>query len=158
RTFSEGHRSNTPAGEELVAHQVLYDRIDLVVFDDSAPQQVPDVRCERVDLALVSIESKREKFPIGDPKIAVEALLQERRLFLESRRERFVVPNLARETRTANLCIIHISLDLARRAGKGSQRSIRKRDRVPRIFPALVFETGFFVAPFVFDVSIAVAI
>ena len=53
---------------------------------DAAPQQVADVRGQRVDLALLAVERQREEAALGDPEVVVEAPLELRGLALELRR------------------------------------------------------------------------
>ena len=46
---ARGHRPHAPPRPELVAHQLVDDRIGALGRDDAAPEEVADVRCQRVD-------------------------------------------------------------------------------------------------------------
>src|SRR6266496_168799 len=76
------HRAYAPPGIELRTHQVTYDSLRLVLIDDAAPEQVSDVRGERINLAPVAIKSKREKRTVFEPEVLVEPALQFGRLAL----------------------------------------------------------------------------
>ena len=65
------HRAHAPAGEELRSpSRCRATRRGLVVVDDAAPEQVPDVRGERVDLPLLAVEREREELALRDPEVA----------------------------------------------------------------------------------------
>src|SRR5262249_48058328 len=102
-TFALRERSYAPAGEESGSHKLARDRFRLRLVDDPAPEEVADVRRERVDLAPVLIECKREVVAVLDPEVAVEAPFQVGGLLLESIRELRVLPDMPRQARAAHL-------------------------------------------------------
>ena len=55
-----------------------------IVVDDAAPEQVADVRRERVDRPLVAVEGKGVITTILKPEVVVERLLDLVRLVLEA--------------------------------------------------------------------------
>src|SRR5438132_13950411 len=133
-------------------------RVGLVVVDDSTPEEVADVRRQRIDLPLVAVERQREELTLRQPEVGVEPLLQHCRFVPEARRELGIVPNVAREARTAALRVVDVALDLARRNRAGRERPVGEQDRVPRVLPALVLEARLGVPPLVLDVAVSVAV
>src|SRR5262250_1589101 len=105
-----------------------------------------DVRRERIDLLLVSVEREGEEPALGDPEVLVEAALQVRGLLLETRREIGILPDLARQAGAAHLGVVDVALDLAAGARKRRERAVVEADRVPGILPALVLEASLLVA------------
>src|SRR5262245_30962526 len=80
-----GHCSNAPARPEVRAHEPVDDRVDLRRRDDPAPEQVPDVRAERVDLLLLAVEREHVEAAAGlVPERLVEARAQLPRLPVEA--------------------------------------------------------------------------
>src|SRR5262249_13654510 len=71
-----GHRPPAPAGEEPFAHQMPHASGNLVVVDNSAPEEVSDVRRQRIDPALFSVESECKILAIWKPEIAIEPFLE----------------------------------------------------------------------------------
>ena len=59
------HSAHTPAGEERVAHQVTGAGRSLVSIHDAAPEEVPNVRRERVHLAPLSVDRQGKEFPVA---------------------------------------------------------------------------------------------
>jgi len=55
---------------------VAYNSFRLVLLDDATPEQVPDVRGQRINLAPVAIDGEREKLTICKPEVLVELALQ----------------------------------------------------------------------------------
>ena len=53
------HRPHAPARPELLAHEAVDDRVDAMLGDDPAPQEMADVRRERVDPVLLAVERER---------------------------------------------------------------------------------------------------
>ena len=72
--------------------------------------------------------------------------------------ERGVLPDLAREPGAAQLGVVRVALELARRAREAGQAAVAVRDRVPRVLPALVLEPGLLVAALVRDVAVALEV
>src|SRR4029079_15312542 len=104
-----------------------------------------------------AVERQREKASLRDPEVFVETPFQSGRLFLEAIRPIGIVPDLAGQARRSTLRVVDVALDLAGGARQRGQRAVGEGDRIPRILPALVFEPRF-LAPFVLDVPVAVAI
>src|SRR3954454_9528336 len=72
-----GHRPDAPAGPQLLPHQPVDDGVDAFRRDDATPQQVADVRAQRVDLLLLTVERERVvAAAIVDPERLVEAPAQ----------------------------------------------------------------------------------
>ena len=71
---------------------------------------------QRVDLIAVLVECEREVLVVGNPEIAVEASLQVGGLLLEGVGERGVLPDRAGQAGGANLGVVRVTLELARRA------------------------------------------
>src|SRR5262249_61106410 len=69
-----------------------------------------------------------------------------------------IVPEFAGESRTTTLRVIDVSLDLAGCDRRGCQRSVGKGDGVPRVFPTLILDSGFFVPTLVLNIAITVAV
>src|SRR4029453_11030640 len=152
--FALREGAHTPAGEETWAEEMARDRLRLRLFDDAAPKQVADVRAERVDLLAVAVQRQSEVLALGDPEISVEAALELSSLLLELRRELWVLPDLARKPRGADLGVVCVPLELARRPREARQTVVPVRDRIPRVFPALVLEARLLVAALVRDVAV----
>ena len=110
------HRADPPARPELVAHQPARDRVDPLGRDDPAPEQVADVRAERVDAPLLAVERERVvAAAVLDPERLVEAAPQLGRLRLEPGGERIVAPDGARELGDPQLRVVDVALHLGRR-------------------------------------------
>src|SRR5262249_14390226 len=65
--FALGEGADAPPREEPRAEQVARDRLRLRLVDDAAPEQMADVRAQRIDLLPVGIEREREVFVLADP-------------------------------------------------------------------------------------------
>src|SRR5260221_11850771 len=91
----------------------------LVLVGDAAPQQVADVRGERIHLPLVPVESEGKELAVRDPEVAVERDLQVCGPPVLLRRPGGVIPKRAREARPAQVCKLEVALDLA-----GSARTL----------------------------------
>ena len=154
-----GQRADAPAGEEPRAHAGGARRaLRLRLVDDPAPEQVPVVRGERVDLAAVGVEREREVLAVLDPEVAVEAPLEVGGLASRARR-RTPRPSRSRgEARAADLGVVGVALELARRAREARQSAVAVGDRVPGVLPALVLEAGLLVAALVGDVAVALQV
>src|SRR5262249_28489328 len=151
-------RPYAPAREEPRPQQVARDRPRLRLVDDPAPEQVADVRRERVDMVALRVERQREVLAVVDPEVAVEAALQRGRLALEPLGERLVVPDQPGEARAANLRVVGVALQLARRAREAGQPAVPVGDRVPGVLPALVLEPRLLVPALVPDVAVALQV
>ena len=87
------HRPDPPPRPEVVLHQPARDRLHPLRRNDPAPEQVADVRADRVDGLLVAVERERvEATALLDPVRRVEALLELRRIRLEPVGELLVAP------------------------------------------------------------------
>ena len=133
-------------------------RLGLVLVDDAAPQQVADVRSERVDLGAVGVEGEREVLAVFDPEVAVEAALQVGGLLFEPLGVGRVLPDLARQAGAAHLGVVGVALQLAGRPREPRQAAVAVGDRIPGVLPALVLEAGLLVAPLVGDVAVALQV
>src|SRR5260370_5652610 len=65
--FALRERAHAPSGEQPRAKQMPRERAGLRLIDDSAPQEVPIVRSERVHLAAVGIKCDGEILAVFDP-------------------------------------------------------------------------------------------
>ena len=155
--LAHGHRANAPAGEKPVAHQQLDAARGLVLVCDAAPEQVADVRRDGVDDPPVAVDGERVASSILHPVVAVELRLERGRRLLEPLGEPGIVPDLPRQSRTADLRVVHIPLDLARRPRQLRVGAVREQDGVPGVLPALVFQPGFHVT-LIIDVAVTVAV
>src|SRR4029077_12576880 len=92
------HRAHGPAAPKLPAHTLIDDRITALPGHDPAPEQVADVRAERVDLPLLPVEREHvvAAARVGPEAFGAGSLLL-LRLALEPLRERPVAPDLARQ-------------------------------------------------------------
>src|SRR5260221_6272630 len=132
--------------------------LGLVLVGDAAPQQVADVRGERIHLPLVPVESEGEELAVRYPEVAVEAAMQLCGLPLQLRRQGGVIPKRAREARTAQLGVVDIALDLAGGARQLGVGAIGEEDGVPGVLPALVLQPRLGVAAAILAIPIAVPI
>jgi hypothetical protein len=81
-TLAFRHGAHAPTRVQSGTHQVTHNSIRLVPIDDATPEQVPDVRGQRINFAPVAIDGKREESTIFEPEVLVEPLLQYGRLLL----------------------------------------------------------------------------
>src|SRR5262249_24599831 len=133
-------------------------RRGLVVVDDSAPEEMTDIRGQRIDLSFFSVKCQGKELFFRDPEVLVEFTFELGGFFLQSLGSLRIVPEFPGEAGTATLRVIDIALDFAGRDRLGSQRSIRKRNGVPRVFPTLILESGLFVPALVLYVAVTVPI
>ncbi len=75
-TLSFRHGAYAPTGIKFRAHQVTYKSLRLVLIDDATPEQVPNVRGQRINLAPITIDGKCEELSIFEPEVLVEPPLQ----------------------------------------------------------------------------------
>ena len=84
RALARGHRPHAPAREQRRRPSgARTHALGLVLVGDAAPQQVPDVRGERVDLALLPSSASAKKLALRHPEVLVEARLELRGLALQ---------------------------------------------------------------------------
>src|SRR5256714_10540974 len=155
RAFSRG--APAPAGKGFFAHQVAQNSLCLVILDDPAPEQVPDVRGQRINLAPITIDGECEEFTIFEPVVLVEASFQFGSFLLQLFCKCRVVPELPGEARTAALRVIDVALDLACCARQARDRAIGELDGVPGVLPALVLQPRLLVAAVGLDLTIAIS-
>src|SRR5205823_2012016 len=87
--------------------EVRDDGVDPALRDDPAPQEVPHVRGERVDLPLVGVEREHVvPAALVAPERGVEGLLERRGLPLEPGGELLVAPDLPGELREPPLRVV----------------------------------------------------
>src|SRR5205823_13281880 len=91
------------------------DRVHALARLDPAPEQVADVRAERVDLPLLAVQGEHvvAAARVG-PEALVEGAAQLLGLLLEPLGERTVAPDLAGQLGGAHLRVVDVALDLAR--------------------------------------------
>ena len=107
---SLGHRAHAPPREEPGPEQVFDDVPGPIVADDAAPEQMADVRGERVDGLLVAVEREGIVGAVLEPEVVVERLLEVRCLLLELLRKRLVAPDLSCEACTPAPGVVDVSL------------------------------------------------
>src|SRR5215472_4139964 len=101
---------------------------NLVLVNNSAPEQMPDVRRQTVDFALLSVQSKSKEFPLRNIEVLVEALLQLLRFTFQTCSQLGIIPHLSRQTRAADFRVVGITLNFTGGAGGGRQRAVGKQD------------------------------
>jgi hypothetical protein len=106
------------------------DRVAALLRDDAAPEQVPEVRGERVERPLVVVEPQGVEAALVEPERLVEAPAQRGGLLLEPPGGRFVAPDLAGDLRHAQLRVVHVALHLHRRDRRLGQRAVVEGHRV----------------------------
>src|SRR5207237_10920638 len=134
------------------------DAIDARRGDDSAPEEVADVRAERVDLALLAVERERVvAAALVTPERLVEPALELVGLGVEASRKLAVTPHLASELRDPAFRVVDVSLHLARRDGRLRDRAVVEALRVVGVLPGLDVEAS--LRPLVeLDEAVAVAV
>ena len=129
-----------PAGEQLRRHEPASDRRRLVtVGDDAGPQTVPHVRRDRIDRALVPVERDRERLPVGEPEVLLEACLEVVGPRVAGRRRRFITVRIGHRGGGPPGCV-GVGLDLGDRDGGMGEPSVGEADRVVGVLPSLVPE------------------
>ena len=152
--LSFGHRPDPPPREEPGPHEVADDSLGLGLVDDPAPQEMPVVGGERIDLTPVRVESQGEVPVVLDPEVAVESTFQVRRLLLQPVGEFLVLPDQARQPSPSPLRVVGVALELGRGPGETREAAVPVGDRVPRVLPALVLQTGLLVPAPIGDVAV----
>src|SRR5262249_35619169 len=89
---SNRHRANTPAAKQLWTDEMTGTRRRLVVVDDSAPEQMPDVRRQRINLAFFSVKGQGKELLLWNPKVPVEFAFELSGFFLEPLGSLRVIP------------------------------------------------------------------
>src|SRR4029453_14622327 len=157
-TLAYRHRAAAPSGEKSLADQVLGDLRGLLVVDDAAPEEVPVVRCQGIDLGSVPAECGRQELAVRDPEIPVEPRLQVSRLTLQFIGKARIIPDRTRQSGTTHLRVVRISLELAGRTRKSGESPIMKEEEIPRVLPALVLQPRRFVATLVRHVAVTLQV
>src|SRR5918995_806055 len=135
------HRADPPARPEVLSHQLVDDGVGPLRQHDPAPEEVADVRGERVDAALFTVEPERvEAAALLAPEGAVELPAQPLRLLLEPRREPALAPHFSTELRRAAFRVVDVALNLARRDRRLGKGAVVEELRVVRVLPRLVHE------------------
>jgi len=116
RAFALGHGADAPAGEQRVTHQMAGNAPRLVAIDDATPEEMADVRGERVHSALVAIERQSKELAVGNPEVTVETALELGRFAFEALCPRRVSIDQAGEPRRSALGVVRVTLELAGRA------------------------------------------
>src|SRR5687768_8278595 len=106
-----------------------------------------DVRRKGIDFLPVGIESEREVLAILNPEVSVEASLQICRIAFKLVGKDRILPDEASQARAPKLGVVCVTLELTRRPWKTWQCAVMEGNGIPRVFPALIFESGLFVAP-----------
>src|SRR5262245_51318213 len=130
----------------------------LVVVDDSTPEQMPNVGGQRINLSFFPVKCQGKELLLGNPKILVEFAFELSGLFLQPFGSLRIVPEFPGEARTTTLRVIDIPLDFAGGDWLGCQSAIGKGNSVPRVFPALILESGLFIPALVLNVAVTVPI
>ena len=126
--------------------------------DDPAPQEMADVRRERVDPVLLAVERERvEAAALLAPERLVEALAQLGRLALEPVGQVAVAPDLARQLGHPQLRVVDVALHLARRDRPGRLAPVVEELGVVGVLPGLVLEPAL-RPPVVLDEPVAVEV
>ena len=99
------------------------------------------------------VESQGEVLAVLHPEVAVEAALEVGCILLQPVRKLHVLPDQARQAGAAQLRVVGVALELARRPRKAGQPAVSVGDRVPGVLPALILEAGLLVAALVPDVA-----
>ncbi len=151
-------RPDAPAREQPLGHQLVGDDRGTLLGHDPGPQELPDVRGQRVDRALVAVEPDRVVATPGvDPEVALEALAQGGGLEPKAGRERRVGERPVGKLRDSDLGVVDVALDLGRGDRQDGHRSVGEQDAVERVAPALVAEPLRRAGP-VLDIAVAVAV
>ena len=139
-------------------HQAVDDGVDRSRRDDPAPEQVADVRAERVDLLLVAVEREDvEAAALSFQNASSKRVAQLVGLSVEPLGELSVAPDLPGELRQPPLRVVDVALGLDRRDRRVRERPVGVALRVPGVLPGLVGEAGL-AAPLVLDEAVAVAV
>jgi hypothetical protein len=109
--------------------------------DDPAPQQVPHVGRESVDLTLLPVQRQDVVASLLVPEVAVEALTELRGLVLEPCGERRIAPHFPGEPGRPVPRVVCIALKLAGCDRRLRDGSVREQNRIPRVLPTMVVET-----------------
>ena len=125
--------------------------------DDPAPEQVPHVRGERVDLSLLGVQPLRIPAALRHPERRVEALAQLRRLSLEPRRRLVVAPHEGRELGEGAASRHRRNPAPPPQRSAHGDHDVVEDHRIVRVLPVLVVDPARGPAE-VFDEAVAVAV
>ena len=153
------HRAHAPARPELLAHQLVDDRVDALPGHDPAPEQVADVRAERVDLPLLAVEREHV---VAAARVGPEA---PRRRCASAPRPRARAARRAAGRARPRARARPCAASRRRRSpaprhgaiGVCASEPSWKRCESPRVLPRLVLEPAR-GAPLVLDEAVAVAV
>src|SRR3954447_2566131 len=134
-TLPRAHGAYAPAGPEVVTGEGCRDGAAPLLGNDSGPQEVSDVRAERVDLLLASVERERVGLALFDPEGSVESLRERRAIRLEPVRELGLVPYGTRQLGYTETRVVGVALHLDRRDWRHRDPAIGKALRVARVLP-----------------------
>jgi hypothetical protein len=109
-TLALSERPDTPTRVQPWRHEVIDDHRRFGCVDDATPQEVTDIRRERIDLAPVGVQGEGVVAAVREPVVAVEAMLELGCLLLQALRERLVLPDEPREPGTADLGVVRVPL------------------------------------------------
>ena len=111
-------------GPELAAHERIDDRVDAVLRNDPAPEQMTEVRAQRIDTPLRPVERQRVvAAAVRHPECLVEARGEHRRFLLQTTCEHLVAPCDAGQLGKPPLRVVDVALHLGggdRRLGKAA--------------------------------------
>src|SRR5690349_8838591 len=133
-------------------------RGSLIALDYPTPEQVPDIGGQGINPAFFPIKRQGKKLLLRNPEISVESMLKVSGFFLQPVRSLGIFPEITGQPGTTTLRVINIALDFAGCDGLRRQRSIGKENGIPRVFPALVFDSGLLVAALVFHVPVTIPV
>src|SRR6059036_1110558 len=92
---------------------MISDQASSFVGNDPGPEEMPDVRGQRIDRAFVTVEPDDvEAAALLRPEVLVEACAEQGGLVFEALCEFVAEPEPARELRDAELRVVDVSLDL----------------------------------------------
>jgi hypothetical protein len=111
---------------------VISDESRSFVGDDPGPEEMPDVRGQRVDRAFVAVEPDHvEAAALLRPEVLVEAGAEQGGLVLEALRKFVPEREPVRELCDAELRVVDVSLDLGRCDRQVRDGSIGELHAVP---------------------------
>src|SRR5262245_10848105 len=102
-------RTNAPAAPHIWLKKSFHHASGMLLARNSAPQQMPRIRCNCLNLLLIAIERVRIVSSFLAPKELFESLPQIRGLLTQSRRD-FGLPKIVKRIRHAEPSVIRITL------------------------------------------------
>src|SRR6185312_16694886 len=103
----------------------------LVIVYDSAPEQMPKIRRQRINLAFFSIECQGKEMLLRNPEILIEFAFELSGFFLQPIGSLRIFPEFPGESRAPTLGVIDIPLDFTGCDRLRGQCPIGKENRVP---------------------------